>query len=184
VALLTAARPPFDASVHHSTSLEEPLEVVCGSFERMAPCMIARTPDYIRWRFGAAPSVGYRHLLRGDAGVRDALAVVRSGQLLGRRVLFLMELMAAPGDRSAAAALAAAVIREAEREGAAAVVGYFPPHSPLLHDLRPHGFREVPRWMRPRPYTVWAAVDEGVPGADELASFGLWHMSLSDSDLA
>ncbi|HKN47888.1 MAG TPA: hypothetical protein VJ144_07955, partial [Candidatus Polarisedimenticolia bacterium] len=160
------------------------LEMVCGSFETTAPCMVARTPAYVRWRFGGASSVGYRHLLRGDAGVPDALAVVRSGQLLGRRVLFLMEFMAAPDDRSAAAALATAVIHEAEREEAAAVVGYFPPHSPLFRALRPHGFREAPRWMRPRPYTVWAATDERAPEADELASFGLWHMSLSDSDLA
>jgi hypothetical protein len=145
---------------------------------------IVRDPAFLSWRFGGHTGRPYRIEGRGAPTGWNALAVTTTGRLLSRRVLLLVDLIAARPDGPDIADLLRAVREQATKGGEAAVVSYLAPGSALIGPLRAAGFLPVPRLLRPRPYAVWMATDLTGDAAARLGRLSGWHMTLADSDLA
>ncbi|MFQ5890747.1 MAG: GNAT family N-acetyltransferase [Gemmatimonadota bacterium] len=173
---------PDDIQV--SEDLPDSVTTLLRRFARVAPSMIVRTPEFLRWRF--RPSLGrrYRFVVDHSGGTARGLAVTGTGTLLGRRILFLVELIAAVPDAGTVSRLLHAARHLAREAEAAAILTYLPPHSPLLRALRSAGLWRVPRFLRPRPYVVWMASHLEGAQRERGLEFGTWHLTLADSDLA
>jgi GNAT superfamily N-acetyltransferase len=170
--------------VEQVSRLDRPLDDLCRRFSGLAPCMASRSESFLRWRFSEQAARGYEFfLLAGDAAC-DGLAVTTRSRLAGKEVLLLADLMLPGPRRERRNALLCAVKERAGEAGVAAVVTYVSPGSPLLSLLSSNGFRAVPRWLRPRAYTVWLSGGLDRERWTLAIDFASWHLSLADSDLA
>lgn len=168
---------------HDATQFASPNDMLWRRFRGTSPCTLVRDDRFIRWRYSQKPR-RYRLYSLADGAGSTALAVTAPGRLLGRDLLLLVDLMI-PHDSSAMLEnLLAAVYRDAESLGVAAIMTYLSPGSPLMGPLRASGFWIIPSILRPRPYTVWGAGDAGNDQGRALLDFGAWHMMMADSDLA
>lgn len=152
-------------------------------FRGTAPCLLMRDDRFIRWRY-SRKSRGYRLHTVTDQRQTVALAVTAPGRLLGRDMLMLVDVMIPPERPDLWTRLLAAAYRDAQATGAAAILTYIAPRSPLLGQLRANGFWQIPSFLRPRAYSVWASGDPGSESNRALFDLGAWHMTLADSDLA
>lgn len=112
------------------------------------------------------------------------LLVTCAGRLLGRPVTYLSDVVVPASAHAEARALLRAIATRAVTDGDAAVLGWFAPGSGVEALLRSAGFRPVPPFLRPRPYTVWGSTDLGAGAAATVLDLTRWHMTLADSDLA
>jgi len=152
-------------------------------FRGTAPCLLVRDDRFIGWRY-SQQSRGYRLHSLTDGGNSVALGVTAPGHLLGRDMLMLVDVMV-PRERSAMLrSLIIAAYREAQAAGAAAILTYISPRSPLFGQLRSNGFWQIPSFLRPRAYSVWASGDPDAEQNRALFELAAWHMTLADSDLA
>jgi GNAT superfamily N-acetyltransferase len=172
------------STVAEMDSLDRPITEVWRGFADVAPTMLTRDTDYIAWRFSNRGPRHYRLFAEAAGPAYQALAVAGDGELLGRPVVFLSELLASPAQASLARRLLDAVAQHARASGAGAIVAYHTPASAVARLLRRSGFWPVMRPLRPRPYTVWMATSLDEHRAADIRDLASWHMSMGDSDLA
>ncbi len=145
--------------------------------------MLIRDDRFIGWRY-SLPSRGYRLSSLVDQGACVALGVTAPRRLLGRDMLLLVDLMVPPGRSDMLKSLVATAYGDARSIGAAAIMTYLSPNSPLVAPLLSSGFWNIPSFLRPRPYSIWAAGDPEGRSSRRLFDLDAWHMTLADSDLA
>lgn len=165
-------------------ALDCSIEEVWRRFAGLALMMVVRDTDYVAWRFANRGARRYRLFLDRVGETCRGLAAAGEGKLLGRRVVFLTELLAPPSEQFTACRLLDAVVAHARATGAGAIVGYHVPGSAAERLLRRYGFWRVIRPFRPRPYTVWVATNLDERRAATILDLASWHMSMGDSDLA
>jgi GNAT superfamily N-acetyltransferase len=173
-----------DSQVVSVNHLNWSIEELWRAFAEVAFAMIVRDTTYVGWRFSNCGNRRYRLFVdRAGWGCRG-FASVSNGNLLGKHIVFLTELMAHPSDKRTACRLLSAVVAHARSTGACAVVAYHVPGSATERLLRRCGFWRVVRPLRLRPYTIWAATNLDQHRAAKILDLASWHMSMADSDLA
>lgn len=104
------------------------------------PMMVARTADFLRWRYEQHPEVSYTFAEVRRHGRLDGLAVLRSGGVADDAVT-LMDWLTPPNGELAAPALLAVCQRFLRRVQQSVLVGWLPESSPHHVELRSLGFR-------------------------------------------
>lgn len=136
----------------------------------------ARSPAYLRWRYGEIPGIEYRILERHRQGDRAAL-VFRERRRRGRTEIDVAEVFT--GGSEGGIGLAADLLRELVRQGRADwLLAVASPGSPERRALRRAGFVPV-RWLAPR----MTVLSLGNRSRDCVPSVDSWRWSLGDLEI-
>ena len=111
-----------------------------GRCRHAYPMMVARTADFLRWRYEQHPEVSYTFAEVRRHGRLDGLAVLRSGGVADDAVT-LMDWLTPPDGELAAPALLAVCQRFLRRVQQSVLVGWLPESSPHHGELCSLGFR-------------------------------------------
>ena len=164
-----AVRAPLASDV-----LDERIDGLMASRERPRGIATPRDGAYLRWRFGAAPLLGYRAVVTGDRGHVDGVAIFRvrpRGALVEATVA---ETIVRGGDRRSAGRLLRLVGASARMDHAACS---FPRGSSPWAAARRAGFVRVPGGMT---LVVNALGHDLEPDPFDLRS---WALSLGDLEV-
>jgi hypothetical protein len=123
----TGSAPPVDATAAADVLAHgDRLDALVTGAERSAGLATPRTLGYLRWRYGAAPGLDYRAIVRERGGVPAGLAVFRVRPRGALWETTLSELLVADGDTTTARRLMSDVATAAEVDEVACS---FPPRS-------------------------------------------------------
>lgn len=139
-----------------------------------------RDAAYLNWRFRDAPYEYERFAVERDGRI-IAFAVLGFARSRGRRVAYVMELMARRRDAAAARALVAHCIRAAGREEARAIATIATHRHPHRRTFLRAGLMPLPRLLRS---SFSFGVRHNGPGVvpNELFHIDDWHLSPADLD--
>lgn len=169
---------------------------VYEAFEPQARFRIARTPEYLAWRFNerlageayvfaaggeGAPKAG--GVPRSDDEVAEAVTIFRIDTIFGASALLLMDFAHRPGKEASLLRLILDVARSSEaRLGRAVDLVFASGQARFLSSLPGAGFIPVPAWANPRPLNLLARGARRQPGAT-LFEPDFWHITLADWDV-
>lgn len=180
-ALAKTPPPPGRFPVREVRQLPpETQDLVRRSETLHAGLRIRRTPDWLTWRYLAAPGRSYRltEVIRGRDEVAGLAVTVREQR--GRLVVsFLMDLLVAVEE--VIESLLEAVCVQARNEGAhlvAAVVS----GPRLARDLARAGFWTVPSWMPLKRFYSVAKFNPASSHPGHWHTLAGWHQTLADWD--
>jgi GNAT superfamily N-acetyltransferase len=182
--ILVGKRNARSISINENFPGSPALDAMWPGASRVARCQVVRDARFIEWRFGAGSGRPYKLLSVEETSAPGALIITCAGDLLGREVTFIADIVASDSGHEAARKVLRAVAMRAIEEQRAAAVGWFAPSSAAARCLHSAGFRPIPKWLRPRPYAVWGWTNLPVPNIPLLIDLAEWHMTLADSDLA
>jgi hypothetical protein len=139
-----------------------------------------RDAAYLNWRFRDAPYEYERYAVERDGAI-VAFAILGFARSRGRRVAYLMELMARQHDAAAARSLIAHCTRAAGRAGARAIATIATHRHPHRRALLRAGLIPLPRRLRS---SFSFGVRHNGPGAvpNQLFHIDDWYLSPADLD--
>jgi len=141
---------------------------------------LARTPDYLRWRFVASPHRSYRIHVLTRAGAARAYLVTRHAEILGAPVALVMDLGHEPGEEPALARLIDLRALEETRAGRVASVAMCLGAERRV--LRRAGYFPIPERLNPRPFNLLVKDLASTPHP-ALFDPGRWRITLADWDV-
>jgi GNAT superfamily N-acetyltransferase len=178
-----AGLPPLRPTRQHITTFESFGSWADELWEDVSPdlgtCAV-RDSTYLNWRFCDSPYEYLRFaVVRNNAIV--AFAVLGFARSRGRRVAYVMELMARAGDGAAARALVAHCLHAAGRSGARVISTIATRRHPHRRAFLRAGLLPLPRPLR-RSFSF--GVRHNGPGAvpNELFHIDDWYLSPADLD--
>ena len=140
------AHPGLDGALHGLVPDDvDELWLRCRS---RYPMMVARTREFLRWRYEEHPDVSYCFALIRHEGRLEALAVLRTGGVADD-VVTVMDWLTAPDSGAVSAQLLALCRSFASRSRRGVLVAWQPDSSPHHDELRALGFTP-----RPGPWQV------------------------------
>lgn len=180
---LEARRPrrlPADVEIGPTTTWDGWADAL---WEELAPTLgtaVVRDGAYLGWRYLHSP-IDYDARVAYRRGTAVGFAVTREATVRGRRVTWLMELLAVPGRRDAARALLHDALRRAARRGSLALLAIATRSHPHRKLLRRGGFLPAPPRLT-GSLTFAANAAGGAVDGRRLAELDAWHLSAADLD--
>jgi Acetyltransferase (GNAT) domain len=152
-------------------------------WEALGPSLgtaVVRDAAYFEWRFIRSP-FAYSGEVVLESGEPVAFAVTRESSLRGRRVTWLMELLALPGHDAEARLLLRRAIRAAAAAGSAGLLTIATARHPQLSVMRRAGLFRAPARLTS---TMSFGARVNGPGVDPADVLGIdaWYLSGSDLD--
>jgi GNAT superfamily N-acetyltransferase len=177
---LPRVRLTANEEVAVATAVDASLAAVWASFAVGVNAAVERDLDYLKWRL-ARPKAGYKVLVFRRGGEVRGWVAFTVQEKHGGRIGYVMELLHAPGDDAAGAALAAAALRDLSALGAEVVLAWCFDHSANRGAYGAVGFRPLPPavWPIELHFGVRALA---APADAALGNRENWYLSYLDSD--
>ena len=167
---------PDGWTLENATAFPAEIDVLCAEFARRFRFQVARDRAYLDWRFTACP-LRYRIVLLRERGTLRGYMVCRVAQLNGRRVLLLVEMIAAGGADRSYGILLHRLMAEAREAGAAEIQTIDTGDPALLRAMRRAGFMR-----RAQRLSIMAYAGPGRATPDGLYGPDGWYVGLGDSE--
>jgi len=146
----------------------------------LPPVAIVRDAAYLTWRYVAdTPTPYWQQDVVTPDGL-DATAVVRSAELAGLCIIFVMEWHWRHGAAPAARRLIQDVVSLGRAVGAHAVTAMATHGTPHRRALARRGFLPVPQWLFPRTSVMSVRPDREGAGARPWTDIRSWYLTWGD----
>ena len=178
-------RSPHGIKIKEITSFDERFDSLWEHVKQDNRIWIARTRQYLTWRYAESPLGGYSVLAASTKDDRDVVGyiILKTEERFGMRLGLILDLVVASGRTDLAASLVAVGLQRFRELGAEAAGCLMLPHHPFVRALRANGMMRVPKRLAPRAFHVTVAR----LGGDEMFRSFIsdarhWYLTWGDTD--